>query len=327
MKKFLLGGAALVAFAAPAFAADMPARTYTKAPAYTAPQVVYNWTGFYIGGHIGGAFAGNNSLEGSGGRFLGGVQGGVDYQFAPNWVIGAEAQYSWLANNNNGVLFPGNTLVTTNNNQLGSVTGRLGYTWGPALLYAKGGYAWRDNPNLGVSVGGVPAAFTTNGNHKDGYTVGAGLEYMFAPNWSAKAEYQYYNFGNTTFTGGPAPIVGARFRDDEHTVKVGINYRFGWGGPTAAALLTRLPVRTITERPASRRPFCFAGAGSRRALRNRKIIFAVYGTCARNRLLWVCRLVDIEHACLVFSFDPVRAYPAVLCPKRPEIRATRAGAL
>ena len=49
----------------------------------------------------------------------------------------------------------------------------------------------------------MPAAFTTNGNHKDGYTVGAGLEYMFAPNWSAKAEYQYYNFGNTTFTGGP----------------------------------------------------------------------------------------------------------------------------
>jgi outer membrane immunogenic protein len=233
MKKFLLGGAAFIAFAAPAFAADMPARTYTKAPAYTAPQAVYDWTGFYIGGHIGGAFAGNNSLEGSGGRFLGGVQGGADYQFATNWVIGAEAQYSWLSNNNNGAVFPGSTLVTTNNNQLGSVTGRFGYTWGPALLYAKGGFAWRDNPNIGVSVGGVPAAFTTTGNQKDGYTVGAGLEYMFAPNWSAKAEYQYYNFGNTTFASGPAPILGARFRDDEHTVKVGVNYRFGWGGPTA----------------------------------------------------------------------------------------------
>jgi outer membrane immunogenic protein len=54
---------------------------------------------------------------------------------------------------------------------------------------------------------------------------------MFAPNWSAKAEYQYYNFGNTTFTSGPAPIVGNRYRDDDHTVKVGVNYRFGWGGP------------------------------------------------------------------------------------------------
>ena len=129
-------------------------RTYTKAPAYTAPQVVYNWTGFYIGGHVGGAFAGNNCLQGSDARFLGGVQGGFDYQFAPNWVIGAEAQYSWLTSgNNNGVLFPGGTLVTSNTNQLGSVTGRLGYTWGPALLYAKGGYAWRDNNNIGVTRG------------------------------------------------------------------------------------------------------------------------------------------------------------------------------
>jgi outer membrane immunogenic protein len=102
------------------------------------------------------------------------------------------------------------------------------------LLYAKGGYAWRDGNGLGVSVGGVPAGFTTDGNHKDGYTVGAGLEYMFAPNWSAKAEYQYYNFGNTNFTGGPAPVVGSRFNSDEHTVKVGVNYRFGWGGPVAA---------------------------------------------------------------------------------------------
>ena len=231
MKKLLLGAAAIITFAAPAFAADIPARTYTKAPVYTAPQLVYNWTGFYIGGHLGGAFASNNSLETSDGRFLGGMQGGFDYQFAPNWVLGVEAQYSWLANTNNGLLFPGGTLVTSNSNQLGSVAGRFGYTWGPALLYGKGGYAWRDNNNVGVSAGGVPVAFTTDGNHKDGYTVGAGLEYLFAPNWSAKAEYQYYNFGNTTFTGGPAAIVGARIRDDEHTVKLGVNYRFGWGGP------------------------------------------------------------------------------------------------
>src|SRR5712672_2831049 len=225
MKRILLGAAAIVTFAAPAFAADIPPRTYTKAPAYTAPQVVYNWTGFYIGGHLGGAFAGNNSLEGSGGRFMGGVQGGFDYQFATNWVVGAEAQYSWLANNNNGVLFPAGTLVTANNNQLGSVTGRLGYTWGPALLYAKGGYAWRDNNNIGVSVGGVPAAFTTNGTHKDGYTVGAGLEYMFAPNWSAKAEYQYYNFGNSNFTAPVALVPTGAFGTDDHVFRLGVNYR------------------------------------------------------------------------------------------------------
>jgi outer membrane immunogenic protein len=235
MKKLLLGTAAVIAFAAPAVAADLPARTYTKAPAYTAPQAVYNWTGFYIGGHVGGAFAGDSSLQGSDARFLGGVQGGYDYQFAPNWVMGVEAQYSWLGGgNNSGTLFPGGTLVTANTDQLGSVTGRVGYTWGPALLYAKGGYAWRDNNNIAVSFAGVPQPFTTDGSHRDGYTVGAGLEYMFAPNWSAKVEYQYYNFGSTSFTGGPADIVGTRFRDDDHTVKAGLNYRFGWGGPIAA---------------------------------------------------------------------------------------------
>src|SRR5271154_272011 len=164
MKRLLLGAAALFALAAPAVAADIPARTYTKAPVYTAPEAVYNWTGFYIGGHLGGAFAGDNSLEGNSGRFMGGVQGGFDYQFATNWVMGAEAEYSWLNSNTTGVSFPAGTVITGNNNGLGSVTGRLGYTWGPALVYAKGGYAWRDNPNFGVSVAGAPAAFTTDSN-------------------------------------------------------------------------------------------------------------------------------------------------------------------
>ncbi|MGY4452924.1 opacity protein-like surface antigen [Bradyrhizobium sp. i1.3.1] len=151
MKTILLGAVALLALAAPAAAADMQPRTYTKAPAYTPPQVIYNWTGFYIGGHVGGAFAGDSSFQSSDARFLGGVQGGFDYQFAPNWVVGIEAQYSWLPTNNNGVTFPLGTQVTSNTDQLGSVTGRIGYTWGPALVYAKGGYAWR-NGGLGVNV-------------------------------------------------------------------------------------------------------------------------------------------------------------------------------
>jgi outer membrane immunogenic protein len=235
MKKILLGTVACVAFAAPAFAADLPARTYTKAPVYKAPEVIYNWTGFYLGGHIGGAFPGSNNLQGNNARFMGGVQGGFDYEFANNWVIGAEAQYSWLTGNSGAGVLPGGTVITGNTDQIGSATGRLGYAFGPTLLYAKGGYAWRGNDNLlGVSTNGVPVAFTANGNHRDGYTVGAGLEYMFTPNWSIKGEYQYYNFGSTTFTGGPAPIIGSHFRDDEHTVKVGINYRFGWGGPVVA---------------------------------------------------------------------------------------------
>src|ERR1700682_2361871 len=123
MKKFLLGTVALVALgaAAPAMAADLAARPYTKAPAYAAP--IYNWTGFYIGGHVGGAFNGDNNFNGlvtgngNDGRFLGGVQVGADYQFAPNWVLGVEGQYSWLGNNNNTVVFggPGLGYAYTNN--------------------------------------------------------------------------------------------------------------------------------------------------------------------------------------------------------------------
>ena len=235
MKKLLCGAAACVVLATPASAADMPARTYTKAPVYKAPEAIYNWTGFYVGGHVAAAFPGSNSLDTSSVRFMGGLQGGFDYQFSNNWVIGAESQYSWLAGNSGGgVAFPGGTVASANTDQIGSVTGRLGYAFGPTLLYAKGGYAWRNNDNINVATAGTPAVFTTNGNRRDGYTVGAGLEYMFTPNWSVKGEYQYYNFGSTTFTSGPAPVVNTRFQNDEHTVKVGINYRFGWGGPVVA---------------------------------------------------------------------------------------------
>jgi outer membrane immunogenic protein len=230
MKRLLLA-ASLVAISAPAFAADI--RPVTKAPPMPAPMAqVYNWTGFYIGGHVGGAFAGSDAFGNNNGRFLGGGQVGFDYQFAPNWVVGIEGQYSWLGggNNNNGLAFVPAGLATLDNRGIGSVTGRLGYAWGPVLLYGKGGYAVVDR-DLSVTQAGVPVAYTTSGRGKDGYTVGAGLEYMFAPNWSAKAEYQYYDFGKTTFTAGPPALVGTSFKNDEHTIKAGLNYRFTWGGP------------------------------------------------------------------------------------------------
>ena len=226
MKKLLLATVALVALGAtvPALAADLGARpVYSKAPpVYAAP--LYNWTGFYVGGHLGGAFNSDNNFNGlvtgnsDNGRFLGGVQAGGDYQFAPNWVAGVEGQYSWLSNNNNGVLFPGSFVFVNNQRAIGSVTGRVGYTWGPGLLYVKGGYAFSDNNNS-LTLNGVPAAFVLDGNHSNGWTVGAGLEYMFAPNWSAKVEYQYYNFGNTSFV-APFGLVGfGSFRTDDQTVK------------------------------------------------------------------------------------------------------------
>jgi outer membrane immunogenic protein len=73
-------------------------------------------------------------------------------------------------------------------------------------------------------------AFTLDRGHRDGYTVGAGLEYMFAQNWSAKAEYMYYDFGSSRFVTPTALAPLGSFRNDDHTVKVGLNYRFGGAG-------------------------------------------------------------------------------------------------
>ena len=148
MKKISLATVALavVGAAAPTLAADLGARApyYQKAPAYMAP--IYNWTGFYIGAHLGGAFSSDNNFSGlttgnnGNGRLLGGLQAGADWQFSPNWVAGIEGQYSWLSGNV-GAVFPGGFAYTNNQRGLGAITGRVGYTWGPGLLYVKGGFA------------------------------------------------------------------------------------------------------------------------------------------------------------------------------------------
>ena len=222
MKKILLASVAFLGMAAivPAQAADLAARPYTKAPAYT-PAPIYNWTGFYIGGHIGGAFGGSNNVLAPGfinnnndGRFMGGGQIGYDTQFSPNWVFGIEANYSFLDTGSNFA-----------NRGLGSVTGRLGYTWGPALLYVKGGYGWADSR--------FTNGFGGNGG-RDGYTVGGGLEYLFTQNWSGKVEYQYYDLGTVNFV-GPGPRF-VRGNLHQHTIKIGLNYRFNWGAPIGAPL-------------------------------------------------------------------------------------------
>lgn len=228
MKKILYGSFISMLMASSAMAADMAARPYQKAPPMAAQPVLYTWTGLYIGGHIGGAFRDNGGVFGSdsNGRFIGGGQIGADYQFSGSWVVGIEAQYSYVdRSNGTAFAFPGGTF---NNGLrgLGSVTGRLGYTWGPGLIYVKGGYAYADRRNFGTGT------FNFN-NGRDGYTVGGGLEYMFAQNWSGKIEYQYFQFDrNQLFVG--TPLVGlGNFRDEEHTIKVGLNYHFNFANPLA----------------------------------------------------------------------------------------------
>lgn len=239
MKKILLALVAIAAVtaAAPAAAADFGARSYyNKAPVYAAP--LYNWTGFYIGGHLGGAFSGSNNFNGavlsdSSARLLGGVQAGLDWQFAPNWVLGTEGQYSWLGKNNLTATFPGGYVYTNDQRGLGSVTARIGYTWGPGLVYVKGGWAYSDNAER-VTLAGVPVPFLLDGNHSSGWTVGGGVEYMFAPNWSVKGEYMYYDFGSSRFV-VPAPLAPfGSFTTEDHTLKLGVNYRFNFASPVVA---------------------------------------------------------------------------------------------
>ncbi|MGN6286668.1 MAG: outer membrane protein [Afipia sp.] len=230
--------AAAALTATSSFAADLPARTYTKAPAPVyAP--IYNWTGFYLGGHLGAAFGGDDgfattlgTLVGSkrDAAFMGGGQLGADYQFAPNWVLGIEGQISALSSNDRTFTDTATgDVLRSKSDWLASVTGRLGYTWGPGMIYAKGGVAFRDD-SIGATAGFQPAA---TDRESTGWTVGGGLEYMFAPAWSAKVEYQYYNFGTTNVT-LRAGTDALSYKDDSHTVKVGVNYHFNWGGPVVA---------------------------------------------------------------------------------------------
>jgi outer membrane immunogenic protein len=252
MKKFLLGTVALIAFAAPAAAADLAARPYTKAPPIAPP--IMTWTGFYVGLQGGGgwgtsdetyffgpntpAFNGSQSYDTSGG-FAGGVAG---YNWQSGAVVfGLEGDYHWAnidgrsAVINVGPPNLGDTYYTRLRG-FGDIKGRLGYAAGPALFFVSGGAAVGDIQHRYDAAlnGGAANSFASN-NTRWGWTVGAGAEYMFAPNWSAKIEYNYLDLGTSTINYVPPPTANrSEWKDTFHTVKAGVNYHFNWGGPMAA---------------------------------------------------------------------------------------------
>jgi outer membrane immunogenic protein len=232
MKRFAIV-AAMIAATPGAHAAEKAAATNTKPPAYAAPA--YDWTGFYIGGHAGGAFAIGDGFTTStmvvtGSRdapgFTGGGQFGADYQFAQNWVVGLEGQVAALSGIHHNFTDGGDSFRDSNG-WLASVTGRLGYAWGPYLAYAKAGGAFRDD-GFDLTDSGYPPPMTiTATDHAGaGYTIGGGLEYMLSPAWSAKVEYQYYDFGTTHVTSNLAINSTVGYRDAMQTVKLGLSYRF-----------------------------------------------------------------------------------------------------
>ena len=236
-KNLLLAAVSLVALsaAAPALAADLAARPYTKAPAMVA--AIYDWSGFYIGINGGGGsshatwdFVGVGR-EGSHDATGGTVGGQIGYRWqSGQWVFGVEGQGNWadFSGDNTSALFA--TRNRTKIDAFGLITGQVGYAWNNVLLYVKGGAAVAST-KYDVFSTASGALLASTSDTRWGGTVGAGLEYGFAPNWSVGVEYNHIFLSDkdVTFAG----FAGTeRIRQDVDMGLVRLNYKFG--GPSLA---------------------------------------------------------------------------------------------
>ncbi len=207
-----------------------------------APAVfAYNWTGPYAGGFLGRVWgeedwrfvAGGARVEPDfGGYFVGG-QAGYNVQLG-KIVLGVEGDYGW-SNANGGKQCPG-FFFTCNAelDSLASLTGRVGYSFGRALFYAKGGWAGGEvvatgtlNTAPNVPIFAVTPVVATK--WVNGWTLGGGMEFALTDRWSAKAEYMHYDLGQDRFVtstigGAPADVADISTRGD--TVRIGVNYHF-----------------------------------------------------------------------------------------------------
>jgi outer membrane immunogenic protein len=245
MKKFFVVavGLAALGMAAPASAADMPARS---PPPYVAPM--YNWSGFYLGGNggwgethncwdlvpIAGAIIPSGCRDRSGGV----VGGQLGYRWQANqFVFGLEAQGDWANLSSSRVSLLNPLFSTeTKTDGIGLFTGQIGYAWNASLLYFKGGAAVTSNRfSVLNSFNGFELASASASRW--GGTVGVGFEYGFAPNWSAGIEYDHLFMGdsNNSFSVANPILAGAlnRISQDVDMVTLRFNYRFGWGGGMA----------------------------------------------------------------------------------------------
>jgi opacity protein-like surface antigen len=252
-------------------AAIMPTKAPVKAMGTVIPPT--NWTGVYVGGFAGIAygktdvrFPGDTTGSGNNPRVAGALGGGTigyNYQFPSNWVIGVEGDLG--ATNLHGsrtcTTLPANLSPIALNcqdasNWMATAAARLGYSWGRTLFYVKGGGAWTDDsvkvscifgPLNGVAIGGgfaigpclTPAGvgvatngFNTSG-HRDGWLLGYGTEFDLGHNWSAKAEYDYIDFGSRTALASDG-VTLIRDSGAISQVKVGVNYRFSGPGAVIA---------------------------------------------------------------------------------------------
>lgn len=217
----------------PASAADM----YSEARSLKdGPAPVFSWTGFYLGGHVGGAWGDVNFVHTEAGGnvyregaydadgVFGGGQLGYNWQYA-NLVFGVEADLGHL--DISGSAEGEDTVHSSSGGFYGDIAGRLGLSAGRTLFCAKGGIAFLD-ANFDYHETGCPNK-KCDLNRDDvlwGWTLGGGVEYMLSSKWSIKGEYQHFDFGSMTMkTNSSAwPLTFSPVVD---TVKVGVNYKFG----------------------------------------------------------------------------------------------------
>jgi outer membrane immunogenic protein len=218
-----------------ALAADIPPGPPPAAPYYRpAPPPIFTWSGFYLGLHAGGAFGKKEWSDPVFGSFgshdvSGAIVGGqLGFNVQAAWaVFGVEVDASWagLKGSHNPLAIPGIT-AETKVDFLGTIAGRAGVAFDMALLYLKAGGAWAHD-KYDITLAGVTGANASE--TRFGWMIGAGLEYAFAPNWSAKIEYNYLDFGNksVTFTGIGGLTGATDINQNINIVKAGFNYRFG----------------------------------------------------------------------------------------------------
>jgi outer membrane immunogenic protein len=225
-----------------AVAADMP----VKAPAIAQP---FSWSGCYVGGNVGGAWANIDqsvSVPGvivipSSGRSssaIAGAQVGCNWQFSHSWVFGVEGDFNWLnlkRSHDFTARVEGEDTVgsqTTKLRWLTTVRARLGYAWDRSMLYVTGGLAGGDVNSSASAVRGSTLYTGSSSDTRWGWTLGAGYEYAFTRAISGKLEYLHFDLGSIGYpvnvASGPAVLStgwGANAKVSGDLVRVGINVK------------------------------------------------------------------------------------------------------
>jgi outer membrane immunogenic protein len=243
----LLAASSTLALASAASAADL--RMPYKAP---PPAPMFNWSGFYIGAHVGGTWgtteAEVNSINVPGLFALGGFTLPVTSQSFNGFIGGGQAGYNWqsgivvfgiegeIAATNAKGTAPCLVVLSCESKQswMATAAGRFGLADGRDLYYVKGGAAWSHN-TYSASLNVLANASTEVSDNRWGWLIGAGIEHAFTPALSAKLEYNYIDYGSQDYNfalnvlGAPVDI-GTKIREYQHVMKVGLNYRFDYLG-------------------------------------------------------------------------------------------------